>query len=355
MSLVSIIGARPQFIKCSVVSKQIRKNFEEEILHTGQHYDYLMSKQFFEELDIPEPDVNLGVGSGGHGAQTAEMLIGIEKYLMEHEPNAVIVYGDTNSTLAGALAASKLNIPLIHIEAGLRSFDKTMPEEINRILTDHCSSVLSCPTQTAVGNLHKEGLSDGVFLTGDVMYDALLQHKEIALKKSLILQRMNLHTDQYILATVHRPSNTDKKEHLKNIITAFSESHQHIVLPLHPRTNKKIKEYNLYKYIDKNVRIIDPVGYLDFLMLEMNAKKILTDSGGIQKEAYLLKKPCITLRENTEWIETIDDGWNILVGSNVKYIKDAVENFKPSGTQHNLFGDGNSSKKILKIIDRYIN
>jgi UDP-GlcNAc3NAcA epimerase len=348
MCIFSIIGARPQFIKCSVVSKEIRKHFDEIILHTGQHYDYMMSKQFFDELEIPTPDINLGVGSCSHGMQTAEMLKGIEEYLIEKKPQAVLVYGDTNSTLAGALAASKLHIPLVHIESGLRSFDKTMPEEINRILTDHCSDILCCPTQISVDNLRSEGIIDSVFLTGDVMYDSLIQYKEIASEKSRILKKLNLCSDEYLLATIHRSKNTDERESLKNILTAFSESKQHIVLPIHPRTKKRIQEFDLSKYIDKNVQMIDPVGYIDFLMLEMHANKILTDSGGIQKEAYLLKKPCITLRENTEWVETVDDGWNIIVGSNVQMIKDAIENFNPHSVQHELFGDGNSAYKIVE-------
>jgi len=355
MKLISIIGARLQFIKCSVVSKEIRKHFDEIILHTGQHYDYMMSKQFFDELEIPTPDINLGVGSSSHGMQTADMLRGIEGYLLDKKPQAVIVYGDTNSTLAGALAASKLHIPLVHIEAGLRSFDKTMPEEINRVLTDHCSSVLCCPTQRSVDNLGIEGIVDDVFLTGDVMYDSLIQYKEIAIEKSLILKKLNLESDDYLLATIHRSKNTDERESLKNILTTFSESKQHIVFPIHPRTKKKIQEFDLTRYIDKNVQMIDPVGYIDFLMLQMHAGKILTDSGGIQKEAYLLKKPCITLRENTEWVETVDDGWNILVGVNIQMIKDAIENFKPHSVQHELFGDGKSAYNIVEKLRNFLN
>jgi UDP-GlcNAc3NAcA epimerase len=348
MCILSIIGARPQFIKCSVVSKEIRKHFDDIILHTGQHYDYMMSKQFFDELEIPTPDINLGVGSNSHGVQTAEMLRGIEKYLIDKKPQAIVVYGDTNSTLAGALAASKLNIPLVHIEAGLRSFDKTMPEEINRILTDHCSSVLCCPTQQAVDNLCKEGITKGVFLTGDTMVDSLIQHKNIVSKKSHILQKLNLKSGKYHLATIHRSKNTDEKKNLKNILTAFSSSQAHIVFPVHPRTKKKIQEYDLFNCIGENVQMIDPVGYVDFLMLQMNADKILTDSGGIQKEAYLFKKPCITLRENTEWVETVEDGWNILVGVNIKMIKEAIQDFEPQGVQHELFGDGKSAYNIVE-------
>jgi len=354
LKIVSIVGARPQFIKCAPVSKELRKDHKEILVHTGQHYDYVMSKLFFAELGIPKSDYNLGVGSGLHGEQTGKILIETEKVLLEEKPDFVLIYGDTNSTLAGALAAVKLHIPAGHVEAGLRSFDRFMPEEINRVLSDHVCNILFAPTKNAVKNLKNEGITRAVFNTGDVMYDALLQNIKIAEEKSDILNKLDLKEKDYFLATVHRPSNTDNKENLSNIINAFSESDKKIILPIHPRTKKFIEKYNLKNKIGKNILIIKPVGYLDFLKLEKNAEKILTDSGGIQKEAYLLKIPCITLRENTEWIETVKDGWNVLVGADTKKIIEAVKNFNPEKNQHNYYGNGDASKMIRKIIDKIL-
>ncbi len=351
MKIVSIVGARPQFIKCAPVSKELRKNHQEILVHTGQHYDDEMSKLFFDELDIPKPDYNLGVGSGLHGEQTGKMLIEIEKILLDEKPDFVLIYGDTNSTVAGALAAAKLHIPVGHVESGLRSFDRSMPEEINRVVSDHVSDILFVPTQTAQINLQKEGITKGVFNTGDVMYDALLSNIEIVEKHSKILSKLKLKSRDYLLATVHRPSNTDSKKNLENILSAFSKIEKNIVFPAHPRTLKYIEKYNLKDKVGENVILIKPVGYLDFLMLEKNSLKILTDSGGIQKEAYMLKIPCITLRENTEWIETVRDGWNDLVGADEQRIINAVHSFSPKKKQNNYFGDGNASKKIKEIIE----
>jgi UDP-N-acetylglucosamine 2-epimerase (non-hydrolysing) len=353
MKIASIVGARPQFIKCASVSKELRKDHHEVLIHTGQHYDYEMSKRFFEQLGISKPDYNLGVGSASHGIQTGKMLIEIERVLLKEKPDFALVYGDTNSTLAGALAAVKLDIPVGHVEAGLRSFDRTMPEEVNRILTDHSSDLLFSPTNTAVNNLRREGLTSGVYLTGDVMYDVLRYSTKIA-KKSGVLEEFGIRPNEYFLTTIHRPSNTDDAKNLSNILEALSESGENVVFPIHPRTLNFIKKLGLERKIGKNVFITKPVGYFDFIWLELNAKKILTDSGGIQKEAYILKVPCITLRENTEWIETVEDEWNILAGSNKEKIRDAMKNFMPKGKRRNVFGAGNANKKIKEIIDEPI-
>jgi len=351
MKIASIVGARPQFIKCNPVSKELRKDHQEVLIHTGQHYNYEMSKLFFEQLGIPKPDYNLGVGSGSHGEQTGKMLIEIEKILLKEKPDLVLVYGDTNSTLAGALAAVKLHIVIGHVEAGLRSFDKKMPEEINRVLTDHCSDLLFSPTRTGVINLEREGITKGVHLTGDVMYDALLNNLKIA-EKSSILDELNVKNEEFYLTTVHRPENTDNIKNLSKILQVLSRINGKVIFPVHPRTMKFIKNNNLEKMIDENVIMIKPVGYLDFIWLEKNAKKILTDSGGIQKEAYMLKVPCITLRENTEWVETVKDGWNVLAGTNEEEILNSVKNFNPGGKQKKCFGNGTGSKQIKKILDQ---
>ncbi|AEE95574.1 non-hydrolyzing UDP-N-acetylglucosamine 2-epimerase [Mahella australiensis] len=349
MRIVTIIGARPQFIKAAPVSRAIRRCNEEILVHTGQHYDENMSEIFFHELDIPLPDYNLAIGSGSHGWQTGHMLIAIEDILLKSKPDAVLVYGDTNSTLAGALAASKLLIPLVHVEAGLRSFNKAMPEEQNRILTDHVSDMLLCPTQTAVANLAKEGIRQGVYNTGDVMYDAVLYNKDIARTKSDVLARLNLQSGGYILATVHRAENTDNKERLSAIIEAFNRCGERIVFPVHPRTLKYISEYGLA--LSGNIMVIEPVGYLDMLMLESNAAKIVTDSGGVQKEAYFLGIPCITLRRQTEWVETVSAGWNIIADSDERIILNAIRDFNPSSDRPPYFGDGHAAQKIAEILD----
>ena len=349
MKIASIVGARPNFIKAAPVSREIRKELNEVLIHTGQHYDYEMDKIFFDELNIPTPDYHLGVGSGSHSYQTGEMLKRIEEVLIKEEPDIVLVYGDTNSTLAGALVAVKLHIKVGHVEAGLRSFDRRMPEEINRVLTDHCSDLLFCPTETAVKNLKNEGIAKGVYLTGDVMVDALQESIKIAEKKSRILDALDLKPEEYYLATVHRAENTDDFDRLKSIVDAFCKI-RHIVFPCHPRTEKMFKKFNLWDKLQKGVRVIKPVGYLDMLVLEKNARKILTDSGGVQKEAYIFKVPCITIRDTTEWAETVEDGWNILVGADGEMIIMMIEEFNPNGEQRNVFGDGKASKNIVDIL-----
>lgn len=349
MKIVSITGARPQFIKYAPLSKELRKLHQDVLIHTGQHYDYNMNKVFFDELGIPQPDYNLGVGPGTHGYQTGEMLKGIEEVLIKEKPDLVMVYGDTNSTIAGALSAAKLNIKVAHVEAGLRSFDRTMPEEINRVLTDHCSDYLFCPTQTAFDNLKTEGITRGVYLTGDVMVDVLTQNREIA-ERSRILDDFGLESKQYLLVTIHRASNTDNRHNLENIVDALCEINETIIFPVHPRAEKLLKEYGLYDRLSEKVKLTQPLGYFELLKLLSHAKKVLTDSGGIQKEAYILKTPCITLRENTEWVETVEDGWNVLVGTDKKKIIELAREFKPTHAQSGIFGGG-ACAKIAGVIN----
>ncbi|MDI6763995.1 MAG: UDP-N-acetylglucosamine 2-epimerase (non-hydrolyzing) [Thermodesulfobacteriota bacterium] len=374
MKIATIVGARPQFIKAAVVSRAIqisnkkKKKIQEILVHTGQHYDYLMDKVFFEELDLPQPHYHLGVGSGSHGKQTGIMLERIEAVLQKEKPGAVLVYGDTNSTLAGALAAAKLNIPVAHVEAGLRSYNRRMPEEINRLLTDHLSTFLFCPTTQAVQNLLKEGIRDGkgkiVKNVGDVMYDSILYYSKIVEKKSTILrdlglfklktQNSKLKTHNYYLATLHRAENTDDPKRLKSILKALNEIGKEapVILPLHPRTKKVMKIYNLSPD-NHRVKLIEPVSYLNMLTLEKYARAILTDSGGVQKEAYWFGVPCITLRDETEWVETVKSGWNVLVGAETKRIiqgvHEAMREILPRKAP-NAFGNGKASGKIVDFL-----
>jgi len=352
LKIVTIIGARPQFIKAAPVSKVLlNEGHTEIIIHTGQHYDDKMSSIFFRELDIHEPETNLGIGSGSHGWQTGQMIIRIEERIMAEKPDYVLVYGDTNSTLAGALAAVKLRIPVAHVEAGLRSFNKEMPEEHNRIITDHCSDLLFCPTKTAVRNLEREGITRGVHLVGDTMYDAVLQFSDIAKDKSTILQDLSLETKNYIVATVHRPYNVDVDDNLRNILWAFLEIDETVIFPVHPRTRQRI--YGLDGFIksklkNSKIKLIDPVGYLDMLVLEKNARVILTDSGGIQKEAYFFGVPCVTMRPETEWVETVESGWNVLADSDC--IIQAVHAAKPGSTREEIYGCGRAAERLVKIM-----
>jgi len=355
MKCLSVVGARPQFIKAAVISRKIRskKNMKEILVHTGQHYDTNMSKVFFDDMGIPEPDYNLNVGSGSHGVQTGLMLIRLEECVMNEKPDVILVYGDTNSTLAGALVGAKLHITVAHVEAGLRSFDMRMPEEVNRVLTDRISSLLFCPSRVAVDNLRKEAITNGVHNVGDVMYDAILYYWDMAVKKSNILKELSLNDEEYILATVHRDFNTDDPRNLKNIIDAFVECKEKIVFPAHPRTVKMLKEFKLYDKVltAGNVKLIKPVGYLDFIRLEIGAKKIVTDSGGIQKEAYFLHTPCITLRESTEWVELVEKGWNVLVGMDEEKILSAINLFSVNSSyDDNMYGNGSAGKKIIEIL-----
>jgi UDP-N-acetylglucosamine 2-epimerase len=345
MKIINIIGARPQFIKVGVVNKALveNPNFESIIIHTGQHYDENMSKVFFDELEIARPDYNLNVGSGTHGKQTADMLSGIEEVLMNEKPDWVIVYGDTNSTVAGSLASAKLHIKTAHVEAGLRSFNRLMPEEINRIATDHISDLLFAPTKTAMELLKKEGLESKSVFSGDVMYDSILHFERLAQEKVRLNQITEL--DKYYLATIHRQENTDDLSRLKNIFNAFSELELPIILPVHPRTRKILQNIKL----SDNIKIIDPVSYLEMIILLKNCRKVLTDSGGLQKEAFFLKKQCITLRDETEWTETLENNWNFVVGTNPQLILDKLKAEKIE-KQNDYFGDGSSVKRILDAL-----
>lgn len=352
--ILTVIGARPQFVKAAPVSRALRKQFNEIIVNTGQHYDYNMAGIFFEELNIPKPDYDLGVGSASHGEQTGNMLIKLEEVIFEEKPDAVLVYGDTNSTVAAALAASKLHIPLFHIEAGLRSYNKRMPEEINRVMTDHVSNLLFAPTTTAVDNLKKESITEGVHLSGDVMYDAVLYNMKIAEAK-FEFEQFGIPDGDYILGTIHRAENTDDPQRLAAIFQALSELDTTVILPIHPRTKKKIESYGLGKYIDhsEHIHIIEPVSYLAMLFLEKHAKTIITDSGGVQKEAYFAKVPCFTLRDQTEWVETVQTGWNTLVNPLETDLKEAIKQAKTSEYVDTLYGDGDAAGKISDEIAAY--
>jgi len=362
LKLFTIIGARPQLVKAAMVSKSIttfnaqnNKMIQETLIHTGQHYDPSLSAIFFDELALPQPEFNLGIKETKQGLQTAQMLIGIEELLLQHRPDMVLVYGDTNSTLSGALAASKLHIPVAHVEAGLRSFNRTMPEEINRVMTDHISEFLFCPTTQALNNAKKEGICDGrIFNVGDVMFDAAKYYSQIAEEKSTILDKLSLNGTAYILATIHRAKNTNNGDVLNNLMTAILEvakSHR-IVLPLHPRTKKALIQINLFEKVAKSIMLIEPVGFLDMIKLEKAASLIMTDSGGVQKEAYFYQKPCITLRDQTEWTELLESDWNYLLPTTqIKMLPAIVEQrLNQLGQSVSLYGDGLAADTIVNII-----
>jgi len=364
MKIITIIGARPQFIKAASVSRAIAEHnrLTEVIIHTGQHFDVNMSDVFFKELNIPKQNYSLGINSASHGAMTGRMLEKIEEILVKEKPDSVFVYGDTNSTLAGALAAVKLHVPIAHVEAGLRSFNRKMPEEHNRVLTDHCADILFCPTKRAVENLKTEGITSSaqhltsssakelprtVARVGDTMYDAVLQFSEIAQRQSTILEDLGIKPKEYLLATVHRPYNTDIPENLQSILSAFLEINEPIIFPLHPRTRNRLAGLKLKT---SNLKLISPVGYLDMLMLEQNAKAILTDSGGMQKEAYFFGVPCVTMRTETEWIETVEAGWNVVVGADRAKIIEAVRCLKSDNPRPKIYGDGRAGERIASIV-----
>jgi len=363
MKIITIVGARPQFIKAAPFSELYRKHDIEILVHTGQHYDVFMSDIFFNELNIPKPNYYLGIGSGTHGQQTGRMLEQIEKIIIKEKPDGVLVYGDTNSTLAGALAASKLHVPVFHVEAGLRSYNKYMPEEQNRIITDHISDLLLCPTQTAVKNLAKEGITSGVIYTGDIMYDAVLRNINIArgkYKNGVYLNELTnnknkpiLLSKNYYLATIHRAENTDNPKKLKDIFSAFSKLDKLVLVPLHPRTRKQINTLDIK--VNDNVVIINPVSYLLMLYLIENAYMVMTDSGGLQKEAYFLKTPCTTLRDQTEWIETLENEWNVLCPIDIDIIlKNATRDLRCLRyPQPSPFGDGHAVERIYKAIKEH--
>jgi UDP-GlcNAc3NAcA epimerase len=371
--LLTIVGARPQFIKAAVVSRLIHQsewseNFQEILVHTGQHFDDNMSEVFFREMCIPVPDVNLGIGGGSHGNMTGTMLGAIETVILAQQPDLVLVYGDTNSTLATVLAAAKLQVPVAHVEAGLRSFDKRMPEEQNRIVVDHLSSWLLCPTTIAVDNLEHEGIvhsrkggagSKGfscnepcVALTGDVMYDASLYYRNLAAQRpaaARALRRLGLRPGDFILMTLHRAENTDNPDRLRAIFAGLATTTGlQLLLPLHPRTRKALSTFRIN--LPDCIKVVEPLGFLDMVELEENCAAILTDSGGVQKEAFFFGKPCITFRDNTEWVETIDSGWNRLVGANPELIKTALMNLVPGSDRPDFYGDGDAGQRILEIL-----
>ena len=349
MRAASIVGTRPQFIKLAPVSCALRQRHEEVVIHTGQHYDYEMSAQFFDELTIPAPNYHLGIGSGTHGTQTGRMLEAIEQVLMKESPDWVIVYGDTNSTLAGALAAAKLHISIAHVEAGLRSFNRAMPEEINRVVTDHLSDRLFCPTETARRHANNEGITQGVEVVGDVMYDILLQvQPKLDAHAQKLLPALNVVPQNYVLVTVHRPANADDPAAMRNIASALNKLEMPVIFPIHPRTRGRLEHYDIVW--GKHIRCIEPVGYIDMLSLERAAYRILTDSGGVQKEAFLLGVPCVTLREETEWVEPVEAGWNVLAGSCCQAIIEAVGRSMPKPPQQNPFGDGMAAVRIAQAL-----
>lgn len=348
MRFLTVLGARPQFIKAAPLSAVLRRNHTEVMVHTGQHYDHQMSAVFFEQLGIPAPDHHLDVGSGSHGAQTGAMLARLEPVIQREQPDVVLVYGDTNSTIAGALAAAKLNIPVAHVEAGLRSFNRAMPEEINRVVTDHLSTWLFTPSTHSAEQLGTEGISRGVHVVGDIMLDAVLQHAERARQSSQYPQAADVCAGKFYLCTVHRAENTDSAERLRGILEGLARLDQPVVLPLHPRTRKRLTEFGLTP--SANVRVIEPVGYLDMLQLERSAATILTDSGGVQKEAYYLEVPCVTLREETEWTETVDVGWNLLTGVDPDAIVAAVARQRQDRRPHPpLYGTGDTADRIVRV------
>jgi len=345
--IVHIVGARPQFIKLAPLVHKSKDIFESVIIHTGQHYDRAMSDCFFDDLDIPNPAYNLNIGSANHGKQTAEMLAGIEDVLLKEKPDAVIVYGDTNTTLAGAMASVKLNIKTAHVEACLRSFNKTMPEEINRICVDHISSVLFVPTEVAMKNAIKEGLKDKAYLTGDIMTDSLAYGLSIVNKRSDILAKLDISKDSYYLLTLHRPYTVDNISLLTELLNKLNCLEHKVLFPIHPRTSNILSSYNIKQLA--NIRIISPQSYLDFIALMDNSKMILTDSGGIQKEAFILKKLCVTLRTETEWTETVQSGWNTLVNPNQDNLTDIIKSAKTQQAYPDLFGT-EVTEKIIRIL-----
>jgi len=354
MKIASIVGARPQFIKLASLSRELRRHQREVLIDTGQHYDEEMAGIFFSELKIPKPDHSLEIGSGEHGEQTGKMLIALEKALMTEKPDLVVVFGDTNSTLAGALSAAKMNIPVAHVEAGLRSYDRRMPEEINRVLTDHISTLLFCPTDASKQNLKREGITEGVHVVGDVMVDALGESKKAAEHHSKILEDLGLEPKKYQFMTIHRPSNVDNRGILESLLTTISGSKETTVFSVHPRTAKMLHEFGLDKNMPNNIVATKPVGHMDAIWLVANASRVLTDSGGLQKEAYLLGTPCITLRDTTEWIETINAKWNVLTDTDPKKILAAIRGFEPPKYRPKIFGPEGASGRIAAVIDKFL-
>ncbi len=351
--VLSVVGNRPQYIKSAIVSRAVREVAREVLLDTGQHYDRELAGVFFDELALPRPDIELGVGSDSHARQTAAMLTGIAAAVEEVRPRVVLVYGDTNSTLAGALAAAKLNVPIAHVEAGLRSFDRRMPEEVNRVLTDHVSSLLFCPTDTAVENLRREGVVEGVVQTGDVMFDLAMATLTPA-REQAILAAFDLRPGAYVLVTAHRPATTDDPAALKAVLDALGASTERVVFPAHPRTAAAIARHGLNGAVAANVTLTAPVGYLESLTLAKNARVVATDSGGLQKEAYFFAVPCVTMRDTSEWVETIESGWNVLVGTDREALTVALAD-PPRGAIHPAFyGAGDAGARVAAALGAFL-
>lgn len=350
MRVASIVGARPQFVKAAMVSRVLREAHEEVLIHTGQHYDANLSQVFFDVLDMPEPDMNLGVGSGSQGYQTGKMLEALESVLLDIRPDVVLVYGDTNSTLAGALAAVKLWQPVAHVEAGVRSFNRKMPEEINRVLVDRISDYLYCPTKRAVKHLGAEGVTKGVHRVGDVMLDAALQHEEAARTKRAH-REFDLERGEYLLLTVHRPTNADDAGRLRTILESLDASGYPTLFPAHPRTRKVMDRLDLADRFEETLQVVEPMDYLVFLSLLLDAAKAVTDSGGVQKEAFFFEVPCITLRGETEWEETLEGGWNVLVDANPQDLRQALERSPEGSPRREQFGDGHAAEKVVATLD----
>lgn len=354
MKIMTIVGARPEFIQTAPVTQAIRRRHTDILVHTGQHYDDNMSAVFFTELGIPEPDLNLGVGSGSHAEQTGQMLVKLEQAMLRERPDWVVVFGDTNSTIAGALAAAKIHIPVAHIEAGLRSYDRAMPEEINRVLTDHLSELLLAPTPAAVENLAKEGITEGVRLVGDVRVDVLLGMTERArARRDALFAVTRLQTgDRFALATIHRASNTDDRARLQAIVDAFNTLELPVVLPVHPRLRKMMAEFGLS--FSGNVRAIDPVGFLDMVALLDACQIVITDSGGLQKEAYMLRRPCVTVRDTTEWVETVQCGWNRLTEPETFKAAVAEALAPPPAAHPDLYGAPGVGERIVDALEAHL-
>jgi UDP-GlcNAc3NAcA epimerase len=360
--IVTIIGARPQFIKASIVSKKLKEtDINEIVIHTGQHYDFNMSDVFFDEFEMTVPEYHLDIGSGRHGEQTGRMLIEIERVLLKEAPGILLVYGDTNTTLASALAAAKLRVPVSHVEAGLRSFNKKMPEEVNRVLTDHLSELLFVPTEAAVKNRKDEGISKNVFHVGDVMFDLALHVKEMnANRNNEILGKYGLSSGEYILVTIHRADNTDVEENLRNIwdaLICLANNGKRVFFPVHPRTKKYLSRYGLLDdAIPKNLTLSDPVPYTEMIILESNSRLVVTDSGGVQKESYFFRKPAVITREETEWVDLVEAGWNVLAGVDRERIINSVLSLYNKGVNEkwiSLYGEGDAADKIVRVLDEF--
>jgi UDP-GlcNAc3NAcA epimerase len=351
MRIVTVVGNRPQFVKAAAVSRLLRERVDELIVHTGQHYDDELSRVFFEELSVPAPDRELDAGGGTNTAQTARILAALEPVLAELTPSLVLVYCDTNSTLAGALAASQAGIPTGHVEAGMRSFDRSMPEELNRVLTDHASELLLCSTETAMLNLEREGVRGESHLVGDVMADVSLAFRDIAEERSAILDELGLEPGSYLVVTAHRAGNVDRADRLEALVALLEALPAPVVLPLHPRTRERLTAAGLMDRLD-GIRIVPPLGYLDFMKLARHARAVLTDSGGVQKEAYLLGVPCVTLRDTTEWVETVEAGWNTLVDLDPAAALAALER-RPPEDRPELYGGGHAAERVCEVLGAY--